>query len=355
MTFRLNIDEGRWDESVRRAAREYPGVVPVIKGNGYGFGRERLAALSSRLGVNTVAVGTQAEVPGVRRNFHGTIAVMAPLTPADRQVASAQLIYTVAHAEVVLRLAASSAPQPQVILELDSPVHRHGVQLDELPRLAAAVRRLRLAGVAMHLPSGGDRRTVVASVHRALAALREAGIAPGTFWVSHLSAAELAAVRAVHPTLRIRPRIGTGLWLADRGAFSVTSTVLDVRRMPSRQAVGYRQRRFAGGTLLVVSGGTAHGVGMYASSAHSGLRDVLRGVVVGAVRGAGWAPSPFRWAGHRLHFADIAHMQVSMLAVPGHLPPPVVGDQLTCDVRMTVSTFDEVESTPAAAGFPAAS
>lgn len=346
MSFTLNIDEPRWNAAVRRAAELLPGVVPVIKGNGYGFGRERLAELTGRLEADLVAVGTEAEIPSVRRHFRGTIAVMAPTDgsgPFPRNT-----IQTVAHAEVVRRLAESGAPDPEVILELDSPVHRHGVALGELAGLAAPLSRIRLAGVAMHLPSGGDRRRVLESVHQALAALRQAGIGPSTFWVSHLSPLELAAVRAAHPGLRVRPRVGTGLWLADRGAFSASGKVLDIRRMPHRQAVGYRQRRFSGGTLLVVSGGTAHGVGLYANTAHRGLRGALKGALIGAARGAGWAPSPFRLAGHRLHFADVAHMQVSMLVVPAGLPAPKAGDRLNCDIRMTVSTFDTVEFSPAA-------
>ncbi len=83
MTFRLTIDEPRWHAAIRRAAAQSPGLVPVIKGNGYGFGRERLAELCGRLGVDTVAVGTEAEIPSVRLGFHGTIAVMAPLGTAD--------------------------------------------------------------------------------------------------------------------------------------------------------------------------------------------------------------------------------------------------------------------------------
>ncbi|GAB3242310.1 alanine racemase [Kineosporia babensis] len=351
MTFRLSIDEPRWQSGVRRAAQQLPGLVPVIKGNGYGFGRERLAQLSARLGVDTVAVGTESEIASVRRFFHGTIAVMAPLTLADLRSSTPAIgvLRTVAHADVVRRLAELDGPE--VVLELDSPVHRHGVTLTELPELAEPLRRVRLAGVAMHLPSGGDRRRVLDSVHQALAALRAAGITVSTLWVSHLSASELASIQGVE----VRPRVGTSLWLSDRQSFTVTGTVLDVRRMPPRQAVGYRQRRFSGGTLLVVSGGTAHGVGLYASAAHAGLRDALKGAVLGAVRGAGWAPSPFHWQGHRLNFADVAHMQVSMLAVPEHRAAPAVGDRLICDTRMTVSTFDAVELDPQRPEFTAAS
>ena len=43
-------------------------LVPVVKGNGYGYGHARLARESQRLGVDTIAVGVAAEVALVRVN-----------------------------------------------------------------------------------------------------------------------------------------------------------------------------------------------------------------------------------------------------------------------------------------------
>ncbi|GAB6899745.1 alanine racemase [Kineosporia succinea] len=366
MTFTLTIDEPRWDASVRTAAEQFPTVVPVIKGNGYGFGRERLARMSTRLGVDTVAVGTEAEIASVREGFDGTIVVLAPLTQEELNrlhPTTGRVIRTVAQADVVHRLAEPNSPDLEVILELDSPVHRHGVQLAELAELAAPLSSVRLAGIAMHLPSTGDRAHAVKSVHTALYELRRARVEFDTLWVSHLNARELRELGEAEPRLTVRPRVGTGLWLADRSTFTVTGTVLDARPVPHREAVGYRQRRLHGGTLVVVTGGTAHGVGLQGSSARGGLKDVLKGALMGAAHGVGWTPSPFRWAGKRLHYADVVHMQVSMLIVPAGVNPPAVGERLNCDVRMTISTFDEVVVSPALPGqefapgatFPAAS
>ena len=39
--------------------------MPVAKGNGYGFGLHRLARKADWLGVDTLAVGTYAELPEV--------------------------------------------------------------------------------------------------------------------------------------------------------------------------------------------------------------------------------------------------------------------------------------------------
>ena len=52
-------------------------------------------------------------------------------------------------------------------------------------------------------------------------------------WVSHLTDAELRELQASYADYEIRPRIGTDLWLGDRGALSVTATVLDVHEWAS--------------------------------------------------------------------------------------------------------------------------
>ena len=70
-------------------------------------------------------------------------------------------------------------------------------------------------------------------------------------------------LRAAYPDFTFRPRIGTDLWLGDRGALRVTATVLDVHPCERGDVFGYRGRSAPkAGHLLVVSGGTAHGIGL---------------------------------------------------------------------------------------------
>ena len=63
MTLRLTVDTDDWRAHVDHVVRCYPGLVPVVKGNGYGFGRGPLAAIAAELS-DTLAVGTVHE-PGV--------------------------------------------------------------------------------------------------------------------------------------------------------------------------------------------------------------------------------------------------------------------------------------------------
>ncbi|HYP43645.1 MAG TPA: alanine racemase, partial [Propionibacteriaceae bacterium] len=80
---RLRLDAERWREHLGVVARATPGLVPVIKGNGYGFGRARLAQESTALGVDTIAVGTAREVGRVRPHFDGDVVILQPWDSGD--------------------------------------------------------------------------------------------------------------------------------------------------------------------------------------------------------------------------------------------------------------------------------
>ena len=201
--------------------------------------------------------------------------------------------------------------------------------------------RIRLEGIAAHLPieQGGH----LAEVERVLA---DAGPSIRQLWVSHLTPDELGRLRSAHPGLVVRPRIGTGLWLGDRSALAVTSTVLDVHPIAKGQAFGYRGRSAPkDGHLLVVSGGTAHGIGLESPMSGSGLRERAATVARGGLDAAGRVRSPFWVDGEQRLFAEPPHMQASMLFLPGGAALPAVGDLVDARVRYTATTFDRVELT----------
>ena len=58
-----------------------PALVPVAKGNGYGFGLHRLARKAEWLGVDTLAVGTYDELPQVSQRYDGSLLVLTPWRP----------------------------------------------------------------------------------------------------------------------------------------------------------------------------------------------------------------------------------------------------------------------------------
>ena len=84
MTLTLRIDRARWETHQQSLLDETPGLVPVAKGNGYGFGLRLLAQRATRLGVDTIAVGIAQEVAEVRAGgFAGDLVVLNPWRPFD--------------------------------------------------------------------------------------------------------------------------------------------------------------------------------------------------------------------------------------------------------------------------------
>ena len=346
MPLQLTVDGDRWRAHLRRVADAQPGLVPVAKGNGYGFGLGRLARKADWLGVEALAVGTYEELPEVADRYAGDLLVLTPWRAfADPGTLAAKhrhrVVHTVGRPDDLGSLL-DAQPDARVILERLSSMKRHGLSGDQLATAVRAVSAhpsARLEGVAVHLPlAAGAHLAEVESV------LTEAGEGIGQVWVSHLTTDELARFRAAYPRLRVRPRIGTDLWLGDRSALSVTSTVLDVHPVAKGEAFGYRGRS-AGkdGHLLVVSGGTAHGIGLESPMSGSGLRDRAATLARGGLDAAGRVRSPFWVDGEQRLFAEPPHMQASMLFLPVGAAVPMVGDAVDARVRYTATTFDRVE------------
>lgn len=424
MTFVLHVDAGRWRshtqrtrDAVRKVVRQdEPGprlgdIVPVTKGNGYGFGNGRLAVEAQRLGVDALAVGTPFEAVAALDRFAGDVVVLQPWDPRDatadgawREItataAYSRVIRTIASIEALHALAATApvnghGAAPRVLLEGLTSMRRFGLAEPELDALLAdrmvrdALRngRVRLHGLTLHLPlaqplgphvetlergwHGSDLAPVLARAAtgrsreawswcltwiRALAALEDGGVpvpaeAAG-LWVSHLDDGELGHLRSALPEVPIRLRVGTRLWLGDDDATAARGTVLAVHQAGKGRAVGYRQRRSPrDGMLVVIGGGTAHGVALAAPSPVASIRQRMVAAANGALEAAGRARSPFEWAGQRLWFAEPPHAQMSLLWLTeadvqrglalGHQAPGA-GEEWDCRVRHTTARFDRV-------------
>jgi hypothetical protein len=347
MTFTLYVDETRWRDHQRTVIDASPGLVPVIKGTGYGFGNTRLAAEATRLGVDTIAVGTVNEVAAVRAEFTGDVLVLTPSYDAPELVPPPGILQTVAHLER-LRSLAVAAQGERVVLECLTSMHRHGLTADDIALVPDLLDGLHLEGFAFHLPmdrhGGYQPATEVADWLRRL---QTVGLPTDVAWVSHLTAADLADLRAGFPGTTFRPRVGTDLWLGDRGAVRARGTVLDVHRLQAGTHYGYRRRRVHRDSwLLVVSGGTAHGVALEAPRTVRGPVGRAKELAVGSLAAANRALSPFSWAGRQRWFAEPPHMHVSLLLLPGSVTPPAIGAELDCDVRMTTLHADRVAPLP---------
>lgn len=423
MTFALHVDAPRWRShtaSARDAIRSVirhgePGsrlgdFVPVAKGNGYGFGVDRLAIESQRLGADVMAVGTPFEAAAAARRFAGDILVLQPWDPRDTTAAEAwnmvadsgfahRLIRTVADVDalhsLMVEVSGLTTTAPRVLIEGLTSMRRFGlaepdldaVMADSVVRTSVRQGRIVLAGLALHLPLAQPLAPHVQTLERdwhdvqappvlsqgatgrareawswaltwirSLAALEDAGcVVPdsaASLWVSHLDDTELGQLRRAVPDVPIMMRTGTRLWLGDDDATTARGTVLAVHPVTKGRAVGYRQRRAPhAGLLVVVGGGTSHGVALAAPSPAGTARQRLVAAATGALEAAGRAKSPFEWAGKRRWFAEPPHAQLSLIwiseddvrqAMSAGNKPPAVGDEWACRIRHTTASFDRV-------------
>src|SRR5262245_10657544 len=265
MPLTLYVDGPRCREHLTSTKTNAAGLIPVAKGNGYGFSIGRLARRAAWMTADTIAVGTYAEIGEVESRFDGDILVLEPWRPFLPDLRNhPRIIHTVGRAADLEELGRLDGT-PRVVLEALTSMHRHGFAETDLVAAAHSARGVRVEGHALHLPLGSGHQV---EVERWLA------LAPTSRWyVSHLTAQELASLSGAHPGVQFRPRVGTGLWLGDRGALFPRATVLDVHPVKAGAHVGYRQRRIMrDGSVLVLSGGTAHGIGLECTHAAEALR-----------------------------------------------------------------------------------
>jgi alanine racemase len=346
MTLRLTVDGERWRQHLRAIADETPGLVPVAKGNGYGLGLGRLARKADWLGVDVLAVGTYQELPEVAQRFEGDLVVLTPWRPDESPLPESlprrRVIHTVSRLADLLALLEQD-PEARVVLERLTTMRRHGMTAEEL-RSAARLLERRPAvveGVALHLPlaAGAHLTEVVGHINDLVAS----ELQTRRLWVSHLTPKELASLRTSYADFTVRPRIGTELWLGDRGALRVTSTVLDVHEVERGDVFGYRGRTAPkSGHILVVSGGTSHGIGLEAPTGDHSIRARAATLARGGLDAVGFVRSPFTVDGKQRLFAEPPHMQASMLFLPHGPRVPTIGEEIEVRVRYTATDVDEV-------------
>ncbi len=335
MSFVLHIDGDAWRQAQDLTLARFPGLVPVIKGNGYGFGRDLLCAEARRLGVPMVAVGTYTEVPEALAGFGGDVLVMEPyralVHAALPDLGHARVVHTITSYADLADLR-ERQPKARVLIEGLTSMNRFGAPIAEVSTLADEATA---EGVALHLPLGSGH---VAEISRFV----EAAPNVSTWFVSHVTHEELDQLHERFPQREFRPRIGTDLWLADRSAYEVRAHVLAVRRVAKGDRAGYRQRPLPDGYMVVVSGGTSHGVAMESPASAATPRSRAIAVAEGLLEAAHHVRSPFTVGGVMPRFAEPPHMQCSMLVLPWDVSPPVVGETVTVRMRLTTTYVDEV-------------
>jgi len=307
VTLRLAVHESRWLSHVQSTARAMPGLVPVVKGNGYGFRRWNLMPLAGQL-ASEVAVGTVYEVRDVPAGV--VPIVLTPTLSAPPQNLPRNTVLTVAgmsHLKALVHL----GWRGDVMVKLQSSAMRFGAtQPDFLPLMEELrANHFTVRGYAVHPPLDGDPRNHVRDIEKWLRIIPN----DAPVYVSHLDQAAYAHVRERHPDRSWRIRLGTALWHGDKSMMQLSTDVLDHHPVEAGMRAGYRQTAIAGPGEIVIAGcGTAHGVRM--------LDD---------------GRSPFHYQRQRLNVLEPPHMHVSMLLLARGRPVPPVGEWIDVQQPLT--------------------
>lgn len=328
----LHVDAERWRHHIMHFVARYHGnLVPVIKGNGYGFGLPTLAREAANFSAAVVACYNVDEAAVIRSQFAGDVLLLSPTERLDED----WIIHTIAPISETFE---NNAPK-RFLLEMLSPVYRHGFAVSEIaPALADFGKTGKCLGIAIHLPIN-QKSSMVKWIDEQLKKLDTEKISSdlydNTIWVSHLTAEDLTTLKNLWPTIRWKNRIGTDLWLGARTSLTATATVIDRHRLTAGARIGYRQLAPGKGWLLIVAGGTGQGIGL--EFPNGGLKNLIKS----GLRLFGWNPSPYSWNGKALAFAEAPHMHNSLLYI-GADKAPEVGEEIGLTVRFTTTSFDEI-------------
>lgn len=307
MTLRLTVHTAAWRQHVNAVAAQVDGLVPVVKGNGYGFGRLELAGIAGELS-DTVAVGSVHELAGLPTSTDAVVLTPALAPPA------VDAIMTVASTEHVDALAGWSG---RVVVKVTSSMRRYGAAPGaELDALTTTARRagLDVVGSSIHPPLAGTDDDHLAEIASLLPACDPAV----EVWVSHLTP---DAYRRLPTTHRYRLRLGTALWHGDKSTLQLTAEVLATRRVRGGDSAGYRLPTVPGdGWLVMIGAGSAHGV----APLDGGM-------------------SPFHHRRRRIDLVEPPHMHTSMAFVPDGEPVPAVGERVDVQRPLITTTVDVVD------------
>lgn len=313
MTLRLVVDQSAWNAHVQRVASALQPVVPVVKGNGYGFGRAVLMSRASQMSPE-VAVGTLYEMSDVPID---TVPIV--LTPVDDGCTvplRLDGIYTVSSSRHVATVK-SLVPGGRVIIKLRSRMQRYGVAPGDVDELVKTVEEagLSIHGWSIHPPLTSATTDHVSEIASWANDLDD----ELPIYVSHVDHDALEELRRRFPRHEFRARSGTTLWLGDKSMLKLEANVIDTH--PTRGGLaGYRQVAVPDeGTIVLVGCGTAHGI----FERPDGL-------------------SPFHFKQTRLHLLESPHMHTSMIFIPATAEVPSVGEWIDVQQSMTRALVDTI-------------
>jgi len=307
VTLRLNVDSISWKRHFREVANGFGDLVPVVKGNGYGFGRTTLIQYAATLS-KEIAVGTVFEARDVPKNC-----VAIVLTPAGSELPESlpqTAVLTVGSLHHIENLKNNSW-RGSVIVKLRSSMNRYGANKDELTDVLAALKNAGLTqvGWSIHPPLDGEPSDHLTEIRNWM--LKISSDMP--WFVSHIDASGIKQLRQEFVKNKIRARSGTALWLGNKSMTHLMADVLDIRSIGKGETAGYRNVKIKqDGAIAMIGVGTSHGVHL-----------------VGAEL------SPFHFNQQRLELVEPSHMHTSMVFIPKGDKSPQVGDNIDVQQPLT--------------------
>ena len=257
MTLRLTVNRQAWLSHVQTQAALLGNsglLLPVVKGNGYGFGRPLLIEQATQFATE-IAVGTVFEAHDIPASHTPIV-----LTPVGNELPSSlpsNAVLVVGSVQHVNTLK-SHGWSGRVIIKLRSSVQRFGATRADVASVVSAVNAAGFEqhGWSVHPPLNGT------TTDHALEITQWLSVVPNNLpmYVSHVDADSLNALRAANQQRKIIARSGTSLWLGDKSMLTLSADVLDVSHVNGGTA-GYRNTPITGsGSLVVVGCGSSHGV-----------------------------------------------------------------------------------------------
>jgi alanine racemase len=309
MTLRLTVNRQAWLGHVHTQAALLGNsglLVPVVKGNGYGFGRPILIEQATQFATE-IAVGTVFEAHDIPLSH--TPIVLTPVgneLPTSLPSNSVLVVGSVHHVNTLV----SHGWSGRVIIKLRSSVQRFGAASSEVASVVSAVNAAGFEqhGWSVHPPLDG------AATDHAQEIAQWLSVVPNNLpmYVSHVDADSLKALRAANQQRNIIARSGTSLWLGDKSMLALDVDVLEVKHVNGGTA-GYRNTPLTGsGSLVVVGCGSSHGVTTNAGDL-----------------------SPFHFAKQRLAMLEPPHMHSTILFLQDGQTCPTVKD--TVDVQQPLT------------------
>ena len=315
MGLRLSVHRRAWQQSVDAVVASLPGLIPVVKGNGYGFGRDELMPHAARVSTH-IAVGTVYEACDVPTDR--TAMVLTPhigALPVSLPTSARLTVGSITHVDALR----TQGWRGSVVVKLRSSMRRYGVSHNDFAELTQAVSNARFStvGYALHFPLVGSSADHAAEVDEWMTHLDPS--VPVS--LSHLDADTYRQLEARHATRRLQMRSGTSLWHGDKSFLHLSADVLDSQAVSTNDTVGYRGVAITEpGHVLLIAAGSAHGV-----------------------RALDDARSPFHFGHQRLRLIEPPHMHTSMVFVATNQPCAAIGDRVDVQRPLIHTLIDELE------------